>query len=73
MSKSPFQRMALFWQLMNRGQRYGLAMMAGLQPETGEKGWHDMTPEETKGLITAIRSAGTVCEVIHDDTMGIPA
>ena len=67
-TRSPHSRMAVFWnQLMGRDQRSGLCLMAGLSPEVSEKGWYDLQGFESEKLLGAIRSAGMVCQTIHDD------
>lgn len=68
-TKGPHSRMAVFWnQLMKRDQKCGLCLMAGLPPEVGEKSWFDLQGFESEKVLTAIRSAGMVCQTIHDDS-----
>tara|TARA_R100001015_G_C4563089_1_gene122567 strand:- start:484 stop:723 length:240 start_codon:yes stop_codon:yes gene_type:complete len=70
--KTPYQRMAFAWQIMTARQRRGLAMMAGVSEAAGDKNWSDLIADEAKAVIGALRSAGVVCDIIHDDSEGVP-
>lgn len=71
-TKSPYQRMALAWRILTNSQRRGLSIMAGLSEASGAKSWLDMTHGEAKALIGALRSSGVLCDMIHDDSEGVP-
>lgn len=71
-TKSPYQRMKAAWLILTKRQRCGLSTMAGLPADIGHKEWHEMAVDEAKALINALRAAGVLCDIIHDDSEGVP-